>query len=633
MKKILLLNLFLAMFFGAQTVKASVVLNATNFPDDNFRTYISNLTGVRVGSTISDTKLASVTQISVKEMGISSLKGIEYFTEIINLWCQENRLTSLDVSKNTKLTYLQCNNNQITSLDVSKNTEMIDLFCYGNLITSLDVSKNTKLEVLNCYSNQLISLDVSKNTMLFRLVCADNQLTSLNITNNTKLTSLECARNQITSLNVSNNTKLANLYCDENKISSLFLGNNTELKSFACSANKIDQLDLSNNTKLCDLWCDDNCLTNLNLGNNTSLDKDYIRINNQSSTRRFQTISYGSNTNNCWGLYVGTTDDLRIRNLKIDGESKTPKVTASGWLVVSEDLKKIPQKVEYEIYTGNTAAGWMSVTVNYDVKRYGVYVAGEELTSLNFYDIPGLKEGTAYFYDESSGLGWSGIYPTLVLYDAKIEGVKGLYNKECYDLKIIARGNNSITATDWTGFDTDPVVKTTISGGGKLWITATGDRNGGIYNSDASTLKITDGTKVISQGDGYGFFDDGGTLYIQDNSILACYGNESASVELPTESNCKFDSNIGIRYPAGAYIGNSYHVFYAGTTTDVQQDWVVIGPDNQATQDFIATGIESIHNSQFTVHNEEAIYNLAGQRLSKTQRGINIVGGKKIIRK
>ncbi|MBQ9293594.1 MAG: BspA family leucine-rich repeat surface protein [Bacteroidaceae bacterium] len=43
------------------------------------------------------------------------------------------------------------------------------------------------------------------------------------------------------------------------------------------------------------------------------------------------------------------------------------------------------------------------------------------------------------------------------------------------------------------------------------------------------------------------------------------------------------------------------------------------------------TGIESIHNSQFIIHNEEAIYNLAGQRLSKTQRGIYIVGGRKVV--
>ena len=566
MKKLLLLHLLLAMFFGAQTAGASVVLNATNFPDPSFRSYISLKTGVSVGRTISDAKLASITEIFANEKGISSLQGIEYFTKLTNLQCYTNQLTSLDVSKNTELTELYCSNNNLTSLDVSKNTELTELGCDDNQLTSLDVTKNTKLTKLHCVGNQLTSLDISKNT---------------------ELSSLNCTWNQLFSLDVSKNTLLKELRCHGNKISYLYLSKNTELEVLSCSSNKIDQLNLSNNTKLTELYCQNNYLTHLELDNTALTDRTAVDVGNQSSTRRFTINSYGSSNNNCWTLFVNTTDASRIRALKIDGVSQTPKVTASGWLVVSEDLKKIPQKVEYEYDTGTDAARWMPVTVNYDVKHYHVYVDGTELTSLNFYDIPGLKEGTAYFYDESSGLGWSGIYPTLVLYDAKIEGEKGIYNKECYDLNIIARGNNSITATDWTGFDTDPVVKTTISGGGKLWITATGDRNGGIYNSDASTLKITDGTKVISQGDGYGFFDDGGTLYIQDNSILACYGNESASVELPVESKCKFDSNIGIRYPAGAYIGNSYHVFYAGTTTDVQRDWVVIGPDNQATQNLI----------------------------------------------
>ena len=672
MKKLLLLHLLLAMFLGAQTAGASVVLNATNFPDDNFRAYISNLTGVSVGSTISDAKLANVTNIDVNHRSISSLQGIEYFTELTKLDCSNNQLTSLDVRWNTKLIDLNCNYNQLTSLDfgrntkleklrclhnnltslsvsnniyltvlycsenqltslnVGNNTKLAHLDCGSNQLTSLDVSNNTELCRLRCTGNQLTSLDVGNNTSLYDLSCFNNQLTSLDVSNNTELTNLDCRGNHLTRLVVSNNTKLKELRCASNNIGYLYLSKNTELEFLNCSFNKIDQLNLSNNTKLTGLYCDDNRLTNLKLDDNTALtNSDIVNVGSQSSTRRFTVNSYGSDTNNCWTLYVGTAGASRIRNLKIDDVSKTPKTNASGWLVVSDDLKKIPQKVEYEIYTGNAVAGWMPVTVNYDVKRYGVYVAGTELTSLNFYDIPGLKEGTAYFYDENYDLGWSGISPTLVLHDAKIEGVKGLYNNECYDLKIIARGNNSITATDWTGFDTDPVVKTTISGGGTLWITATGDRNGGIYNSDASTLKITDGTKVISQGDGYGFFDDGGTLYIQDNSILACYGNESASVELPTESKCKFDSNIGIRYPAGAYIGDSYHVFYAGTTTDVQRDWVVIGPDNQATQDFIATGISLTEEGRSQME-DGAIYNLAGQRLSKTQRGINIVGGKKI---
>ncbi|MBP3711051.1 MAG: leucine-rich repeat domain-containing protein [Bacteroidaceae bacterium] len=629
MKKTLLLNLFLAMFFGAQTAQASVVLNATNFPDATFRTYISELTGVSIGGTISDAKLANVERIAVKEMGISSLKGIEYFTEITYLWCQENRLTSLDVSKNTKLTYLQCNNNQITSLDVSKNTELIDLFCYGNLITSLDVSKNTKLEVLNCDSNQLTSLDVSKNTELSYLNCALNQLTSLDVSKNTKLVELNCCNNQLTSLDVSKNTLLKELRCQENKISYLYLSKNTELEVLSCYSNKIDQLNLSNNTKLRALYCKNNYLTNLNLDNNAALtNSDIVNVGNQSSTRRFTLNSYGSNTNNCWTLYVGTTDASRIRNLKIDGESKTPVTNASGWLVVSDDLKKIPQKIEYEIYTGNTTAGWMSVTVNYDVKKYGVYVDGKELTSLNFYDIPGLKEGTAYFYDESSGLGWDGTQPTLVLSDAKIEGEDGIRNEDCYNLNIIVRGDNEVTATDFNAFSSNSVaVKTTFSGGGTLRFTATSDTWNGIYAID-SYIIIKDATKIIARGNGYGYFDDGSILYIQENAILACYG-DVYSVEPPSEKNRKFDTNIGIRYPAGAFF-SGYHVYYAGTSTDVQKDWVVIGPDNQATQNVIADGIASPKSSP---EGTDLIYNMAGQCVGNGYKGIVIKDGRKTLRK
>ena len=43
-----------------------------------------------------------------------------------------------------------------------------------------------------------------------------------------------------------------------------------------------------------------------------------------------------------------------------------------------------------------------------------------------------------------------------------------------------------------------------------------------------------------------------------------------------------------------------------------------------------ATGIEAIENGQLTI--DDAIYNLAGQRLNKMQKGINIVNGKKILK-
>jgi hypothetical protein len=42
-----------------------------------------------------------------------------------------------------------------------------------------------------------------------------------------------------------------------------------------------------------------------------------------------------------------------------------------------------------------------------------------------------------------------------------------------------------------------------------------------------------------------------------------------------------------------------------------------------------ASGIETIHNSQFTVTN--SIYNLQGIRLNSLQKGLNIVNGKKVV--
>ena len=47
--------------------------------------------------------------------------------------------------------------------------------------------------------------------------------------------------------------------------------------------------------------------------------------------------------------------------------------------------------------------------------------------------------------------------------------------------------------------------------------------------------------------------------------------------------------------------------------------------------DEYATGIIEIQNSKFKNQDDDVIYNVAGQRLERTQRGINIVSGKKVI--
>lgn len=50
---------------------------------------------------------------------LTSLKGIEFFTELTKLSCWGNHITELDLSHNTKLKELACYNNDLTRLDIS----------------------------------------------------------------------------------------------------------------------------------------------------------------------------------------------------------------------------------------------------------------------------------------------------------------------------------------------------------------------------------------------------------------------------------------------------------------------------------------------------------------------------------
>ena len=85
---------------------------------------------------------------------------------ITHLYCGNNRITTLDVSKNPTLTELGCYENQITHLDVSKNTELTKLECWSNYLTSLDISANNALKELNFSNNPIKSMNFGYNTAL-----------------------------------------------------------------------------------------------------------------------------------------------------------------------------------------------------------------------------------------------------------------------------------------------------------------------------------------------------------------------------------------------------------------------------------------------------------------------------------
>lgn len=272
-----------------------VAVNEANFPDANFRDYVSKQLDTDGDGSLSGDEINAVVKIDVDEKGISSLEGLGYFTSLKTLVCRGNQLKNLDISKNTKLTLLYCGYNQLTNLDVSKNLELTDLSCEENSLTSLNVSKNVKLIDLSCFYNPLTSLDVSKNIELTSLVCSSQKLTSLDVSNNKKLEKLSCPDAPLTSLDVSNNTelyflsigvkkldvsnnkKLKYLYCSESQLTNLDVSKNTALVQLFCNNNQLKELDVSKNVNLEWLECEQNQLTSLDVRNCTKLERLHVR--------------------------------------------------------------------------------------------------------------------------------------------------------------------------------------------------------------------------------------------------------------------------------------------------------------------------------------------------------------------
>ena len=153
----------------------SIAIDASNFPDPDFRTYVKAEFDKDNNNSLNDTERKTVTVINVKDKLMETLEGIEFFPNLKELDCSINQLSRLDVSQNTALEKLDCSTNQLASLNLSKNAKLKYLYCSQNELTSLDVSKNTGLDLLNCNRNRLTSLDVSQ-TAVTTLNASDNKI-------------------------------------------------------------------------------------------------------------------------------------------------------------------------------------------------------------------------------------------------------------------------------------------------------------------------------------------------------------------------------------------------------------------------------------------------------------------------
>lgn len=114
--------------------------------DINFMSYCYENFDVNKDGKVSIVEANAVKTMDVSRKKLTSLKGIERFSNLEDLNCGYNPIEELDIRCNTKLLYLYCRETNINSLDISKNKVMLSIsefafYCCTKL-TSISLPEN-----------------------------------------------------------------------------------------------------------------------------------------------------------------------------------------------------------------------------------------------------------------------------------------------------------------------------------------------------------------------------------------------------------------------------------------------------------------------------------------------------------
>ncbi len=178
-----------------------IPIDEEHFPDEAFRSHIAGQYDKNKDGRLSQEERDAVVTVTVRGLGIRSLQGIAYFEQMDSLYCENNRITTLDLRANKKLAWLWCCQNELTSLDLRGYEELKGLYCYGNFLSAVDASGCAKL--------RYVELSAEHDGVFLETSCG-----SLNLSGCEKLEELKCNQCRLGSLNVAGCGKLFDVHLE-----------------------------------------------------------------------------------------------------------------------------------------------------------------------------------------------------------------------------------------------------------------------------------------------------------------------------------------------------------------------------------------------------------------------------------
>ena len=360
----------------------TVKITTTTFPDDKFRALISGRDYDKNGDgTLDAEEITYIRNIYCQNMGIKSLKGIEYLKELRGIYCMDNEISDWDLSHNKLLTGIWCSGNQFTSLDFTGLDDLVWVYCHDNKLTSLNVRNNPKMAYIECNTNPLKELDVTQNPELEHLMCGTCQLTKLDLTHNPKLQHLDCFANEFTSLDLSQNSMMKRLNIWNNEhLGNVNINNMKGLQTYNCAKTGIKKLDVSHHPELYKLTCGYNEITSLDLSKNPKL----IILECQDNSLNKLDLSKNPQLRFLWAAHNN------FKSLDLSSNPYLIKVYHEGTYEKSDIDEEWYKDLGGEVSTGedNKLYLWVNIGVTINDVSNGTQAAQEKYSELD----PGVKE-------------------------------------------------------------------------------------------------------------------------------------------------------------------------------------------------------------------------------------------------
>lgn len=320
MKKSLLLLLAL---MTSIPMSADVQINATNFPDANFRNYLltnedpitsfnprvtnneAGINGYGKDGVLTNAELQKINGITIKN--VANLKGIELLPRLYYLNCTGIATETVNLSANT---YLMSVELQGSFKSVNIPSSFLYALKLDAPLTSLDLRNNEALNFLQLKNTNLSAIDLSMiNTQHFLQstgilnVGIYNQKKQFNLTTPSVKFVLTISNSVQTNVDFSNSSSMKGLYLKDNKyltsltlptekarlidlvvhnnplLTSLNVEDYTHLRALSYRGNGFKTVDVTKNDSIRFLECYGNGLTSLNVSNNKVLNHLFCQDN------------------------------------------------------------------------------------------------------------------------------------------------------------------------------------------------------------------------------------------------------------------------------------------------------------------------------------------------------------------